>query len=350
MAVGRSRLPTQDAEALRSFVSGRELFQAYWGSRALPDLRDAKHQFEQAEQSDPGFALASFYVAVVYNELREHDSAIAKLQSLAERQVDFLPEAYVHLAYAYTKRYTDQDYNRAEEALDRAAQEARKRRRFAFLAVVESYRVFLYSVIGGRSKRQNREKYLEKAIKRGRRLLLLLTVLRLEGRLGVLIEIHNALGIAYMRQGQQTADRAKRKRLWRRSDEEYEQALQVNPNVVRALQNRGSLRELEGDDALASDPTVARQLYEQARELFLHTLAINPNDQFPHYRVAILCAKLGDWQRAQQYHDSGLREPGSVKAREWDRVRQAIQTGDPSGLAWRPDEAQVGFPSRPVHE
>src|SRR5215471_14945491 len=94
-------LPTRSAEALRSYVKGQDAFQAYWGSRALADLEEARERFSEAERSDPNFALASFYTAVAENELRQHDSAIARLSALAERKVDFLPETYLQLAYAY---------------------------------------------------------------------------------------------------------------------------------------------------------------------------------------------------------------------------------------------------------
>jgi tetratricopeptide (TPR) repeat protein len=137
-------------------VKGQDAFQAYWASRALDDLEKARELFTEAERSDPNFALASFYTAVAENELRQHDSAIARLSALAGRGVDFLPETYLHLAYAYTKKYTDEDYTLAEGALEKSEREARTRDRSSFLPVVQGYRVFLYSLIGGRSKRPNR--------------------------------------------------------------------------------------------------------------------------------------------------------------------------------------------------
>ena len=98
-----SSLPTDSADALRSFVEGRDAFQAYWGTRSFADLEHARESFGRAEGSDPNFALASFYAAVADNELRRHDSAIEKLNSLAKRDVSLLPETHLHLAYTYTK-------------------------------------------------------------------------------------------------------------------------------------------------------------------------------------------------------------------------------------------------------
>jgi hypothetical protein len=148
-----SRFPTSSAEALRSFVEGREHFSTYWGTRAFADLEQARESFGHAERSDPSFALAAFYAAVADNELRRHDSAIDKLNSLTQRDVSIVPDAYLHLAYAYTKKYTEEGWLQAEAALDRAEFEAKSRGSVKLLPTIESYRVFLYSVIGGRSKR-----------------------------------------------------------------------------------------------------------------------------------------------------------------------------------------------------
>jgi tetratricopeptide (TPR) repeat protein len=325
-------LPTRSPEALRNFVKGRDSFQAYWGSGTLGDLEHAKEYFGEAERSDPNFALATFYSAVAENELRQHDSAIAKLEALTERAAGFLPETYLHLAYAYTKKYTDEDYGRAEGALKRSEDEARRGGRSSLLPIVESYRVFLYSVIGGRSKRPDREHYLDEAIKRGEALLTDDAVARLDRREVVLVETHNALGIAFMRRGELSQDPLERTQLWARADHEYDAALMLNPNAVRVLQNRGTLRQMQGDFQLDSDPAVARDFYREALRLFVRTLALNPHDQFPHYSAAMLCAKLSDWPHAAAYYESGRDQPGSVKPESWTRLKQAIETQDESRL------------------
>jgi hypothetical protein len=326
------QLPTRSAEALRSFVKGQDSFQAYWGSRALSDLEHARDHFGEAERSDPAFALATFYAAIAENELRQHDSAIARLNALADRGVDFLPETYLHLAYAYTKKYTDDDYARAEGALDQSEREARVRDRQKLIPVLQSYRVFLYSVIGGRSKRPDRGRYLDEAIKRGEALLADPSVARLESRDAVLLEVQNALGIAYMRRGEAAQDPEDKRRFWAQANSAYERALEINPNVVRVLHNVGTLRKLQADFVRATDTNAAAALDREALAIFRRTLAMNPHDQFPHYRAAVLSATLGDWDAADKYYTSGQNVPGSVKAEEWNRLRAAIDAKDAARL------------------
>jgi hypothetical protein len=326
------QLPTRSAEALRSFVRGQDSFHAYWGTRAIADLEHARNYFGEAERSDPNFALATFYAAVAENELRQHDSAITRLSALAERGVEFLPETYLHLAYAYTKKYTDEDYIRAEGALDRSEDEARARHRSNLIPVLQSYRVFLYSVIGGRSKTHDRAHYLDEAIKRGEALLADPSVAQLESRDAVLLEVHNALGIAFMRQGEAARDVNDKHRLWNRANIEYECALKINPNVVRVLQNVGTLKKMQADFVRATDWNAAAALDREALGVFKRTLTINPHDQFPHYRAAMLSARLGDWDAAERYYASGQSVPGSVKTQEWTRLRSAIDNKDVSLL------------------
>ncbi len=317
-------LPTRNAEALRSFVKGQDSFQAYWASRAIDDLKHARDHFGQAEQSDPNFALATFYAAVADNELREHDSAITRLNSLAQRRVEFLPETYLHLAYAHTKKYTDDDYTKAEGALELSEREARARHQLKIIPVLQSYRVFLYSVIGGRSKRADRGRYLEEAIQQGEALLADPALTRLESRDVVLLELHNALGIAYMRRGEAMQSLEDKRRFWAHADAEYRNALQINPNVVRVLHNVGTLRKLQADLVRAMDAKAAAALDREALSIFLRSLAVNPHDQFPHYRAAVLSARLEDWNAANRYYASGQQVPGSVKSDEWARLRAAI--------------------------
>jgi tetratricopeptide (TPR) repeat protein len=337
--------PTHSPEALRSFIEGRDAFQSYWGTQAFEDLERAHEFFAHAESADPLFGLASFYAAVTDNEARRHDSAIERLNSLARRDSQLRPEAYIQLAFAHAKKYTEEDYLHAEKALDRAEREARVGGKPRLLPAIESYRVFIYAVIGGRSKRTDRLKYLDLSIRHGRRLLWRLRaglffrrahfawMLRdsSAGYLSepLLVEVQNALGIAYMRQGQLQQEVGARDRLWRIAEDFYQQALEINPNVVRVLQNQGTLRLLQGE-RIQMAPDVARTFYKAARDLYERTLAINSHDQFPHYRMAVACAKLGDWESAWQYVLSGRNEPGSVRDELWAELERVINTRDAS--------------------
>src|ERR1051326_5642612 len=138
-----SNWPTHSAEAMANFVAGREFLRSYILSGRGDDLKHARSNFSEAEQSDPEFALATYYVAVADSELRDSNAAIERLQSLARRQVDFLPETYLQLAYAHTRKYEDWHYFEAEKALNQASEYAQSRHRQDLLPLIEACRTFL---------------------------------------------------------------------------------------------------------------------------------------------------------------------------------------------------------------
>ncbi len=334
--MGASSWPTQSAEALLNFVEGRDLLRNYLGSGRGDDLVRARASFSEAQRSDPEFALATFYLAVVESELRDSDSAISRLESLARRQVEFLPETYLQLAYAHTKKYQDSDYFQAEGALNQALEQSRARGRRDLVLLIEAYRTFLFSVMGGRLRQGERRPYVEKAIELGNRLLKDRTLVKLPApdREQVLFEIHNALGISYMRRGQQeTAFSDSQGRDWELAELNYADALKLRPNATRVLQNIGTLRRAEGDQFFRSGNIgEAMKRYHSALDLYLRSLDLNPRDQFPHYRAAEIAARLGDWDTALKFYESGRLEKGAVKEQTWERLHRAIQTRDSSGL------------------
>jgi tetratricopeptide (TPR) repeat protein len=327
-----------------NFVEGRDLFRNYLGSGRGDDLVRARESLSEAERNDPEFALATFYLAVVENELRDADSAISRLESLARRQVYFLPETYLQLAYAHTKKYRDSDYFEAEASLDRALEQAKTSGRRDLVPLIEAYRTFLFSVMGGRLRQGDiaaRELYLRKAIKLGEHLLRMDTRWRLpvgrmpeDARREVLFEIRNALGIAYMRKGQQADPfSASQQHDWKRAVDHYEQALKLRPNATRVMQNIGTLRLLEGDQFFRNGrPEEATLSYRAAQEAYRRSLDLNPHDQFPHYRMAGLAARLGDWDAASRFCESGILEKGSVNEETWERMRRAIRSGNVADL------------------
>jgi tetratricopeptide (TPR) repeat protein len=266
--------PTQNAEALRSFVRAQQSLNRYWSTQSDVDLEAATEQFISAERSDPGFALASFYAAVTENEARKHESAIERLKRIADRPVAFRPEAYLHLAYAQAKRYTDEGYREAERALDNAERIARELGRPELLPSINAYRVFVFALICGRSKREDRTSYLTKAVELGTSLLSKLEATQ-ESNAAVM-EIHNGLGIAYMRQGQNADQAEERARLWHKAALEFDAVLRLNPNVVRAVQNLGTLRLMEGDVVAGIDTSVAAARYREALDLYRRTVQLKP--------------------------------------------------------------------------
>src|SRR5262249_26372113 len=159
----------------------------------------------------------------------------------------------------------DTHYFKADVALDQAMEQARACRRRDLVPVISAYRAFLFSVMGGRLQQGDRKPYIQKAITLGNRLLSDRAVIRLpdRDREQVLFEVHNALGISYMRQGQEELQFSEQQRhAWDLAERNYAEALKLRPNATRVLQNVGTLRLTEGDQLLRSgDKEKARVQY-----------------------------------------------------------------------------------------
>ncbi|HMF79372.1 MAG TPA: hypothetical protein VK604_27170, partial [Bryobacteraceae bacterium] len=248
-------LPTENPGALMSFVQGRNALNAYLGSGRSEDLQRARQNFSAAHQDDPAFSLASFYLAIASTELRDSSTAIEILEGLIGRRVDFLPEALLQLAYAYTKTYDDNLYHEAERALNTALEEAQRRSRSDLVVIIRAYRVFLFAVMAGHDKDKTaRPKHVEQAIRLGKQLLKHPMAVRRPAGDQILFELHNALGIAYWRKGQnESAYGTDQEASWRAAREHFEKALRLRPNGTRALQNYGSLLLSEGDQLMGMD-------------------------------------------------------------------------------------------------
>jgi tetratricopeptide (TPR) repeat protein len=322
--------PTQSAEALASFVEGRDFLRNYIFSGRGDELKRARASFSEAEESDPEFALATYYVAVADSELRDSDAAIQRLESLTRRDVGFLPETYLQLAYAQVRKYEDPLYFAADESLHRAIKHANSRGRGELLPLIDACRAFLYSVMGGRLKTGDRTVYIEKSIEVGKRLLVERAVSGLPAydRDQVLFQAHNALGIAFMRKGQTETDFSEaQERYWAQADEHYEKALRLRPGAPRVLQNVGTLLRMQGDQLFRADNTEgAVEKWRTALDVYRRSLDVNRHDRFPHYRASELAARLGEWDTAASYYESGLsiKERGGVKADQWERLSRAI--------------------------
>lgn len=318
-----------------SFVQGRNALQAYLGSGRSVDLERAKAGFSAAHRGDPAFTLASFYLAVASTELRDSKTAIEILRPLTIRKVDFLPEALLQLAYAYTKTYENPAYRDAERALDQALDEARRRSRGDLIPIIQAYKVFLFSVMAGRYQdKGERPRYGKVAIELGEQLLRDLAIRQHPAKDQILFELHNALGIAYWRKGEnEPALSASQDAAWSTARKHFDDALHIRPSATRTLHNLGSLFLAEGDQfTKAKRGSEAEGHYRTSLEVYQSSLALNPLDQFPHYRVSELAAKLGDWNMAEQYFASGRLQSGEVKQRSWDKLKDAITRRDASEL------------------
>ncbi len=323
----RNNLPTDDPEALVHYLKGRDAFNEYLRTGSSADLELAEQRFDEAEKIDPVFQLAIFYHALTLNELRDHDTAIAKLEALTfdndlrdpdQPRPAFLAQIYLNLAYAYTKQYKDESFEQAEKMLALAGQNAQSK---DLKLMVQAYRVFLCSVMGGHLTKGDREAYLRRAVCEGLEMLESHDVKRSAYRVTLLHEIHNALGIAYMRQGERGAESdTSQGKLWNQAACHFDLALQLVPHSVRVLQNKGLLLMQRG----LSRGRPNHEILRQAVRLFEQSLQINPRDQYPHYRLAQLHARLGGWETARSYYKSGRREKGSVDNARWTRLREAI--------------------------
>ena len=317
------------------FVQGRNAFHSYLGSGRSDDLLRAHESLEEAHRTDPAFALASFYLAMAANELRGSETAISLLEQLVQRPIAFLPEALLQLAYAHTKTYRSESFLMAERILDKASEQAAKRSQRDLVAIIQAYRVFLFAVMGGRFEdRSKRVGYIDQALHLGNRLLSDVANSKSPAGDQIRFEVHNALGIAYWRKGMHEEPFSPAQNdQWERARHHFQSALGLRPGATRVLQNQGSLLLSEGDQLLrAGRESEARDCYLASQAVYQASLALNPLDQFPHYRMSQLAARLGDWSQAETYLRSGRVQPGSIGKIDWTKLVEAIQYQDVSRL------------------
>lgn len=322
----RKEFPTADADAFSNFVQGRALFQDYLGNGSGEELNQARDHFATAAARDPNFDIAKLYLAVTQTELRDTDAAIPALEELVQKK-SYLPEAHVQLAYAHVKRYRDVDYAAAEEELRKATNSARSENRSDLIDLIGAYRVFLLAVRGGRGTESvvRKRHYLNEALELGNELLRHTEIAEnvQEQRLAVQFEVNNAMGIAYLWLGelfQSDPDSAYR---WVQAEKYFRVALALRPKSVRVLQNLGLLYMVRGDRA-QSESTQARELYEQAKKFVADSLKLNPFDQYPHFQMALLSIRTGDWATASRSVEIGINEKGSVPLENWMSLITAI--------------------------
>jgi tetratricopeptide (TPR) repeat protein len=328
--------PTQDSEAFSNFVRGRVLFQGYLESGNGEQLNQAKDRFAEATVRDPNFDIAKLYLAVTETELRDSDAAIPALRELVDKR-SYLPEAHVQLAYAHIKKYRDEGYPVAQEELDKAEHDATTENREYLIELITSYRVFLLAVRGGRQtdlSREQRRNYLNQALELGEKVLRQTAAAEQDCRpaeRSAQFEANNALGVALMWLGQWFPTEPSFSESWMRSEYYFRAALTLRPKSVRTLQNLGLLYTLRGDREPRASAKEA--LYKQAIDFVTQSVELNPYDQYPHYQLAALLIKVGDWDQAQKSFERGIVQKGAVSQETWAKVREAIDTRDASKIA-----------------
>lgn len=328
--------PTADADAFSNFVQGRALFQEYLGNGSGEELNQARDRFATAAARDPQFHIAILYLAVTQTELRDTAAAIPALEQLILNK-SFLPEAHVQLAYAHIKLYTDDDFAKADKELNEAAAAAKAERRNDLIDLIGAYRVFLFAARGGRGHESpdQKRKYLESAKTLGNQLLNRPVAAGDPSAetMAVQFEANNGMGIASLWFGELFPADPQAVNSWVESEGYLRAALALRPKSVRVLQNMGLLYMVRGDRS-EKDPSKgadkAKELYGQAKDFVAQSLKLNPFDQYPHYQMALLSVKTGDWTTAATYVESGMKQKGAVGSAKWIKVKEAIRDKDAS--------------------
>jgi len=121
------------------------------------------------------------------------------------------------------------------------------------------------------------------------------------------------------------------------ANKHFRAALALKLNPVRVHQNIGTLLRAQGQPFRerngAGDQEKAKELYQRAIQEYQVSIAINSLDQFPHYALARLYARLAEWDLAEEHLNTGRRQSGAVSDDNWNSVVRAIAEKDASVLA-----------------
>jgi tetratricopeptide (TPR) repeat protein len=326
--------PTLSPEAFRWFVEGLERFQDYGRTDSGTDLNRAAKAFDEALTADPNFDPARFHKALVLTDQRKADEAIRILEDLNRPDVPYQIEVCYSLAYAYSRKYELASFRLADQRLEQAETLGKNRGRRDVVLLARALRVFLYALFGGQmagnreSFETRKRKYLPLAVEEGEKLLQdrELSTLDDAKRRAVLLEVHNGLGIAYMRMGRSSVLFSQREdELWGEAEKHYNACLSMQPRSANVLSNLGTLRLLQGHSLYkADDRAGAEELYRGAQFLYRKVLDINPFDRFYHYRLSQLSVLLGNWEEAARFFESGQAQPGAVAEQRFEALRRAI--------------------------
>ena len=310
----RKSVPTNDASTYIQYVRGTYLFLRSAHSGDVNDLQQCRVLFESALERDPTFGLAYaglanyFAVAAARNVLRPFETTFARAIELSHRALEFdLTLAIPHVHFGVKAMYLDHDWNTAGEefslavALDPSYAEARR-----FLGI--------WYDVTGRPEDALRE--LREAV-------------RLEPHIAM---FRNTLAAALMDRGE-----------WLSAMSELERALELDPGymaarerLIRCLEECGlyekAIIERTRAPVVGEVSVIARAFETEGVPGYRHVLAdemrsqmialetristdmpVNAGDLFspPELRLAILSARLGDWEAASRWEESAcVRRPG----------------------------------------
>jgi hypothetical protein len=311
--------------ARQSFLLGERSLRAYFAGGNVRFLKDAEVNFGALRPGDPLFGNARFYLGVAKTQLRETKQSIEIFEDLRKSaDASFRHQISLQLAYAHIKNYTEEDYLAAEKELDQLTKTANDLNDADLLLQTKSIQAFLYSVMAGRSKKEElRPKYAARALELGKYILDNVDE-DAESGLALRFEALNALGITWMRLGE-SAEEKDRAARWQQAQRYYEQALMIIPNSVRVLQNMAQLRLSQ---VKFSSPNERAVLLEQAKQYCELSLEVSDQDQFPFYLLAQIAIQLGDISGAWTNIYTGRSRSGAVKDKDWARVEDAARTAD----------------------
>jgi tetratricopeptide (TPR) repeat protein len=155
------------------------------------------------------------------------------------------------------------------------------------LVHTKSIQAFLYSVMAGRSKREDdRPEFARNALTIGEELLRAAS-----STPEVRFDAFNARGIAWMRIGEANWDGFKtREECWNESQRSYDEALKIIPQLGQSPSNLAKLRMLQVAYGESENP---RSLLKEAREYCSRSLSVNDQDQYPYLELGKIAVAEG---------------------------------------------------------
>jgi len=326
----------KDPRAFRGFVEGVQKLNVYLETNNGEQLTQAENYLTQAIDSDPRFLPAQYYKSIVLTHARKADDAIRLLEHLRDENAPFKTEILYNLAFAYAKKYKYDSLVKSIGLIREAKDAASSQKRADLVLLSSAIEAWIFAVFAGRSYDhpddfdQRKRKYLPEARKIAASVLedRRLRKLPAETQAAVVVEAHNAAGIALMRTGQFSSLFPElRDSAWRLSFEHFRSALSIHPRDVRVLDNLCTLRLVQASKAIrGGSAELAKQFAIEARDRAVEAISYNPHDQFRHYRLAQSEYLLGNLDAAHQAAAQALKEHGEVSESRLRALLSATNT------------------------